>query len=59
MKYYQSFFCYWSLIIVVRKMSEKSMEAKQVYLRENIITAGYDPEAFVDFCSETHDLDDL
>jgi hypothetical protein len=40
-------------------MSENSLEAKQVYLRENIISAGYDPEAFVDFCSETHDLDDL
>lgn len=40
-------------------MSESTLGAKQQYLRENIIDAGYDPESFVEFCSKTHDLDDL
>lgn len=35
------------------------MEAKQQYLREKIIDAGYDPESFVEYCSEKHNLDDL
>jgi hypothetical protein len=30
-------------------MSENTLEAKQQYLRENIIDAGYDPGDFVDF----------
>ena len=40
-------------------MSESDLEAKQQYLRVNIIEAGFDPDLFVDFCAETHDLDDL
>lgn len=40
-------------------MSEYGLEAKQQYLRVNILEAGYDPEAFFDYCSKTHDLDDL
>jgi hypothetical protein len=48
-----------SCIIDINQMSENTLEAKQQYLRENIIEAGYDPEVFVEFCSKTHDLDDL
>ena len=40
-------------------MLEGQLEAKQQYLRKNIMEAGHDAEAFVEFCSKTHDLDDL
>ena len=40
-------------------MLESGLEAKQQYMRVNIIEAGYDAEKFVDFCAKTHDLDDL
>lgn len=40
-------------------MDVESTVAKQQYLRENIIDAGYDAEDFVEYCSQQHNLEDL
>lgn len=40
-------------------MEDSSLEAKQRYMRERILDAGYDAEQFVEFCSGRHDLEDL
>ena len=40
-------------------MESESIEAKQQYLRENVINAGYDAEDFVEYSSQQHNLEDL
>ena len=40
-------------------MQEESIEAKQLFLRENILDKGYDAESFMGFCEEKYGSIDI